>query len=330
MVRGALVGSLVCVALVAGCGGGGASRVQGPAKAPPAIPSPSEQGLLARGGDEAAFIAWTRIDAFVVGTLYTSSPQPRAVRFTGSVRGAIVTLTPRSGDNWNGTFDQPGVTLSTVESNGLLRTFVFRPARGSDYGAAVRRVRTKTSRERVLAAEARHGTPTQRRLLADKAAVDRGVQDLENVLAAARSDSLSIPNLLAVERREAEKTSRARQNRAPACTRASDLGEAAETVRADAEAISVADTTFALASKSVTAASASLRSALERARADERTWPGVEPIVDSAAVRSLLANVTATMQALRRSTGSDIARAAALRARASAEAAQALRACHGR
>jgi len=272
------------------------------------------------GADEAAFIAWTRIDAFVVGTLYTSNPQARAVRFTGSIRGAIVTLTPRSGDNWNGTFDHPGVTLSTVESNGLLRTFVFRPARGSDYGAAIRSVRTNASRTRLLAAEASHGTEVQRRLLADGAAVDRDVQELENALAAARSDGLSIPNLLGVERREAAKTG------APAC--ASRLGHAAETVRGDAEAISVADATFVLASKSVGAASTSLRSALEQARADERTWPGVEPIEDSAAADSLLAGATATMQALRRSTGSDVARAAELRT--SAEAAQAMGACRTR
>jgi hypothetical protein len=333
MSRSGFIVPLACIAVVAGCGSSVGSRAPSAFKPRQlsARPLASQQGLLAVGPDQAAFITWTRIEGYVAGTIYTSSPYERSQLFTGAIRGSVVTLTPRAGNNWNGTRNGDGITMSTVESSGLLRTFSFRPARGSEYDAAVHAVRATTMRARLLAAHTRHGTPEQRRLAADEVAAERDVQDLRNALETARLDGLSVPNLLALERRDAVKAAYdarvASRGANAVCARAGRITQDARRLEDDARGIAGASKTFQFVAGVVGHDSARLRAALGRLRAVQHALLGR---YHAAAAEPALADARLTMPTLRRTVIRGLARARRLSAAATAEGARAPRACGSR
>jgi hypothetical protein len=302
---------------------------------------PVRKGLLAVASGEALFITWTRIDNVVAGTLYTSfatssPPRDESLLFTGVIHGSLVTLTPRSGNNWNGTLNRSGVTLTTVESDGRLETFDFHPASDADYRAAAAGARAASSR--APAARTVRAQPLDRAqasLDAEVATVDRGLQKLRSSLEAARSDALSMSNLLAVERRDAATTSR--DLHAPAadvetaCTRAGRLYQDARSVQGDAMTVTGATKAFELAVKTVHDDSAQLRSDLRGLQVN-RTGPRGDHRPDvavAAAVALVLSDLQATLNALHRTIARELTQAEEVRAKATAGATRARRTCAG-
>jgi hypothetical protein len=321
--------SLLLTVFAVGCGSG--SRV-GHSNATQrmtaaALPAASDRGFLAVRADEAVFINWTQISRYAVGRLYQGSPSERSVRFTGAIRGALITLTPRRGNDWNGTLDRPGMTMSSVDSSGVLQTFVFHPATGASYLVALNAVRARIASKRTLAAQVRHEPAAVRRAFADETRVDQDTQDLSNALETARMDALSIPNLLANERQDFAAIVRDRRA-INACARASKLGQDAAKVNADAKVFPVADATFESAGHNVVLESTLLRKALERAHGDQHLVTGPPQQNDPpSAADPTPASAASTMRHLRATVDRDLNQATGLRVHSSADAARAATNC---
>ncbi len=168
-------------------------------------PSSANPGFLAHASNGVLFIQWTRTGNSVTGTLsesYTDQANAAQVTnashsFTGVISGSSITLTLDSGDNWNGTLTNSGVSLSYAGSDGTLHTFAFNNATVDDYNTAVAGTATK-SRSAAHAQAQQHATQqAQQTLNGEATAIVSDISSLRTDLSQLNTDLSQVPTDLA-------------------------------------------------------------------------------------------------------------------------------------
>lgn len=172
--RATIGAAAVLLLIVAGCGGSS----NGPAT------------FVARDGNGAALIQWTRDGSDVKGSLsiafrQASDPlnlQRSTIAFSGVVHGSSVTLTLDQGlgftTNWNGTLDGKSLKLTYTRDDGSAAELDLVKGMVSDYNDGIAAVRAKVTaaRQRKAAADAAAAAAaqtqqTQQQLVGDAQAI---------------------------------------------------------------------------------------------------------------------------------------------------------------